>query len=190
MFDQSTQMNFATVDFENFDDNVRFYDNYFIFDSSITSFEKTTSFTSITLMSDALINSTNHSIHVEIVDLSMYSHVDNVNAVNALYDEKSETNKRSHVKKNTESKKSAFDRFESMTSIFFLSNQQTSTQSIADQQFQFQIVDSKSKKSKKNQKRKKFESQSIIDMLNDASSKYDTTISIRQILQNNKINLF
>ena len=102
MFDQSIQMNFATIDFENFDDNVRFYDNYFIFDFSITSFEKITFFTSIVLMNDALINSTNHSIHVEIVDLFMHSHVDNVNVVNALYDEESEINKRSHVKENIE----------------------------------------------------------------------------------------
>ena len=190
MFDQSIQMNFTTIDFENFDDNVRSYDNYFIFDFSITSFEKITSFTSIVLMNDALINSTNHSIHVEIVDLSMHSHVDNVNAVNALYDEESETNKRSHVKKNIESRKSAFDRFKSMTSISFLFNQQFFTQSVIDQQFQFQTADSKSKKNKKNQRKKKFESQSIVDMLDDASSKYDTTISIRQVFQNNKINLF
>ena len=122
MFDQSTQMNFATVDFEDFDDNVRFYDNYFIFDFLITSFEKITFFTSIVLMNDALVNSTNHSIHVEIIDLFMHSHVDNINAVNALYDEKSEANKRSHVKKSIESKKSTFDRFESMTSISSLFN--------------------------------------------------------------------
>ena len=154
-------MNFATVDFENFDDNVRFYDSYFIFDFSVTSFEKITSFTSIVLMSDALINSTSHSIHVEIVDLFMHSHVDNVNVVDALYDEEFEVNKRSHVKESTESRKSAFDRFESMTSISFLFNQQFSTQSIIDQQFQFQTADSKSKKSKKNQKRRKFESHTI-----------------------------
>ena len=184
-------MNFATVDFEDFDDNVRSYDNYFIFDSSITSSEKTTSFTSITLMNDALVSSINHSIHVEITDLFMHSHVDNVNAVNALYDEEFEANKRSHVKESIESKKSTFDRFESMTSISSLSSQQFSTQSIVDQQFQFQTADSKSKKSKKNQKKRKFESQSIIDMLDDASNKYDTIISIRQVFQNlNKINLF
>ena len=187
MFDQSTQMNFAQIDFGNFDDNVRFYDNYFIFDFSITFFDKTISFTSTVLMNDALDNSTSHSIHVEIADLFMRLHVDDVNAVDAFYDEKFAINKRSHVEKSIESKKSTFNQFES--TIFLLSSQQFFTQSIADQQFQFQTADLKSKKNKKNQERKKFESQSIIDILDDASSKYDSTISIRQIFQNNKIDL-
>ena len=190
MFDQSAQVNFAQIDFENFDDNVRSYDNYSIFDFSITFSDKTTSSTSTILMNDVLNNSTNHSIHVEIVDLSMRSHVNDVNAVDALYDEKSETNKRSHVEKSIESRKSASSQFERLTSNFSLFNQQLFTQSIIDQQYQFQIAaDLKSKKNKKNQEKKKFESQSIIDMLDDASNKYDSIIFIRQIFQNNKIDL-
>ena len=187
VFDQSTQMNFAQIDFENFDDNVRFYDSYFIFDFSITFFDKVTSSTSTILMSDALGSSTNHSIHVEIADLFMRSHVDDVNVVDAFYDEKFAINKRSHVEKSIESRRSAFSQFES--TIFFLSSQQFSTQSVVDQQFQFQIADFKSKKNKKSQERKKFESQSVVDMLDDASSKYDSVIFIRQIFQNNKIDL-
>ena len=189
VFDQSAQVNFVQVGFGNFDDNVRFYDSYFIFDFSVIFSDKIIPFTSTVLMSDALDNSTNHSIHVEIADLSMRSHVDDANAVDALYDEKSATNKRSHVEKSTESRRSASSQPESMTSISPLPSQQPFTQPIADQQFQFQAADPKAKKSKKNQKKKKFESQSVIDMLDDASDKYDSIISVRQIFQNNKIDL-
>ena len=131
MFNQLVQVNFATIDFENFDDDVRFYDNYFIFDFSITSFEKITSFTLIVLMSDALNNSTNHFIHVEIIDLFMFSRIDNVNVINALYNKEFEINKRSHFEKNIKSKKSTFERFESMLSISSVFNQQ----SIIDQRY-------------------------------------------------------
>ena len=165
IFENATiQMNFAIANYDEFDDNVRSYDSYSIFEFT-NSTEQFTFFstTSISNISFVASNS-NHFIEYEIIDFTIKSLTvfTKTKIVNVKYDEKSDSNKRPHVKKIT------------------TNQSQVSAQSTQNDRI-------KLKNSKK--QNKKIEIASLIKMMNENTNVYDKSIFIRIILKINKIDL-
>ena len=103
MYNVSIQVNYASIDYDEFDENVHSYDTFMNFSSQNSSISSSEDMQIMTLFSFRSSSSVN-SIVCEVDDLFMRQK--NVNSdlsvdsksTQAFYDEKSALNKRSHVK--------------------------------------------------------------------------------------------
>ena len=97
------QFNYVAIDFEKFDNNIKSYDSYFIFEL-INNFEQSTLFNTILLAIEQIsLLFFNYSIEYKVIDLALVSikNFTKIKVININYNEKFESNKRSHVDKNT-----------------------------------------------------------------------------------------
>ena len=160
VFGSPPQLNFASAGYGEFDGNVRPYGT----SSGSSRFTLQTSITSSPMMSGAIVSPSN-SIIYGVAGLSVSDLMEaNVNAVEANLGEGSDPNKRLHTDDEPD-------------------------EPLRQQPFQFQATDNRRRA--KGQKRvgKKTEPQPLVGMFNDLLGKYDTPTSIRQVMQNNKVDL-
>ena len=169
----SAQINYASAEYDEFDENVHSYDTS-MRSSSQTSF--TSSFSKdiqimISSSSSSRDSPSANSIVCEIDELSMknksisssaFSSADSKSA-QIFYDEEFASNKRSHM------------------------NSQAQQSNSEEYQFQSQMNRQKRKEIKKIEKRAKLVS--LVEMFDDAMRTYDKSISIRKLLKKNKIDI-
>jgi hypothetical protein len=161
VFDESAQSNFAMASFEKFDENIQLYDSS-ASTSVDTSQSSSKSFTrsSSSQASDSLQSSITNFIRYEFAGLLKDKANVHTNLIDVNYEEGSESNKRS--------------REEERSRIIQNSSQ---------------LTEKRMKKKEQKRMRKKIDSNSIVDLFNENLDKYDASVSVRQMLQNNKMNI-
>ena len=166
MFEDVLSISFTIYEFEIYDDAVQSFDT----DFAVADFSKAVSF-------DAAINiyTSLHSASSYFIELDVESlHINNMSEVKLIeinYEEEFKSNKRSHIN---------------------LSLSSTLNSQMRIQQLFFQFQTAKNHTRCKEQKcvDKKTKSQSLINMFNDILKRYNSSISIQEMLQYNKVNIF
>jgi hypothetical protein len=161
MFDESAQSNFTMTSFKKFDENIQSYDSSAStsVDTLQSSFESFTR-SSSSQTSDSLQSSITNFIRYEFVGLLKNKANVHTNLIDVNYEEESESNKRS--------------REEEKSRIIQSSSQ---------------LIEKRMKKKEQKKMRKKIDSNSIVDLFNENLDKYDASVSVKQMLQNNKMNI-
>ena len=190
---QSIQINFVTYDFEEFDENVRSYESYSIFEFT-NNIEQSTSFNSwFSIVVVSIASEFNHFINYEIIDLSINSsfHYTDVKAVNIKYDENFDSNKKFHVEKSIVEQSQTDIQFQVDLQLQIDVQSQIDFQFQSDLQSQIDVQSIQNERQKKDQKKqsKKTKMISLMRMMNENTKFYDKSIFIRSILKNNKINM-
>ena len=173
VYDISAQINYASIEYNEFDENVHSYDIFMRFSMQSSSMFFSSDVQIMTLFSFRDSFSANFII-CEINEFFVRSK-DNVfdivsdvlssvnsKSVQVFYDEKSAINKRSHIENTTQQNQKKY-------------------------QFQSQTNRLKKKEMKKIKKRSKLIS--LIEMFDDSTNTYDKFISRRKLLKNNRIDI-
>jgi hypothetical protein len=161
VFDESAQSNFAMTSFEEFDENIQSYDSS-ASTSVGTSQSSSESFTrsSSSQASDSLQSSITNFIRYEFAELLKDKADVHTNLIDVNYEEGSGSNKRSR--------------------------EEEGSKIIQDSS---QLTEERMKKKEQKRMRKKIDSNSIVDLFNENLGKYDAPVSVRQMLQNNKMDI-
>ena len=165
---RSIQINFVIVEYDDFDDNVRSYDNYQIFEITNNTKQFSSIVTTFQFINTLVSTKFNNFICYEIIELTTNSLIffTKSKTMNAKYDEKFDSNKRSHTKK-------------------IISKQ-------FNQSIQFQTTKSsksndKTKRKIQTKQNKKTKMIFLKNIINEIIEMYDKSISIKNILKSNKI---
>jgi len=166
VFENVSSVSFAIYEFEIYDDAVQSFDTAF----AVANSSKAASFSAA-----MNIYTSSHSASSYFIELGVESlHMNNTSEVKLTeinYEEEFKFNKRSHVD----------------LSLSSTLNSQTKVQQLF---FQFQIAKNCTRRKEQKRVDKKMKSQSLINIFNDILRRYDFSISIQEILQRNKVNIF
>ena len=167
----SAQINYASAEYDEFDENVHSYDTSMRSSSQISSTSSFSEDIQIMTFSSSRDSSSANFIVCEIDELSMknksissddFSSADSKSA-QIFYDEEFASNKRPHI------------------------NNQAQQSNSGKYQFQSQMNRQKRKEIKKIEKRTKLAS--LVEMFDDAIEAYNKSIFIRKLLKKNKIDI-
>jgi len=166
MFEDVSLISFAIYEFEIYDDAVQSFDTAF----AIANSSKAASFSAAISIYTSSHSASSYFIKLDVEDLHM-NNTSEVKLIEINYEEEFKFNKKSHVD----------------LSLSSTLNSQTKVQQLF---FQFQTAKNCTCHKKQKRVNKKMKSQSLIDMFNDILKRYNFSISIQEILQHNKVNIF
>jgi len=184
-------VSFAAAGFGAYDSNVKPYGSYSIISSNQSLASQSTgqatpqtSSATTPMMSGALPSPTSHSIHYGTAGLQA-SPVTEAKAVDANYGEGSGPNKRPHVEAELPPSQLGSQPQASQPYPGLVQGQQS-----FQQPYQFQAgTDGRQKAKGLKKVGKKVEPQPVAGMFNDQLGKYDSPVSIRAMLQSNKVDM-
>ncbi len=166
VFEDVSSISFTIYEFEIYDDAVQSFDIAF----TIADFSKAASFNAVMSIYTFSHSASSYFIKLDVESLHM-NNTSEVKLIKINYEEEFKSNKKSHVNL-------------SLSSIL---NSQTKVQQLL---FQFQTAENCTRCKEQKCVNKKMKSQSLINMFNDILRRYDFLISIQEILQRNKVNIF
>lgn len=201
VFEIPAQVNFASASFGEFDGNVHAYCSRP--HSTLSQLTLQISSVSSPVMNGALPCLSSHSVHYGVAGLSLQQQSLESQAVDANYGESSGVNKRPRVEEEAESSQQASQHRQEKqpekrdqapqkptpTASQFIPQQFIPQQHPPGATQAPQAQEERQKRKGKKRAGKNVEPQPSVGMFNDLAGKYDSSVSIRHILQNNKVDL-
>ena len=170
VFGQSAQVNFASLSLGEYDSNTRPYGSHPSTTSSPGVLTPASSEASGAYMNGALSSPSSHSVSFGFAGLVEPPQLPQSTSVDAFLGEGSGPYKRAHIDESVQQP------------------QQQQPQS-GQQPYQFQAADDRPKRKGQKKVGKRTEPQPLVGLFDDKLGKYDLPVSVRQVLQNTKVDM-